>query len=96
MKIMIKWQLHPGKLHPILEKFSEMTPEQEQALGDNQVKLIGRWHDLARGSGVAVYETDNPEALSKYALAWNEHMDLESSVVLDDDETRAIGKSRKN
>ena len=94
MKIMIKWQMHPGKLHPILAQFTEMTPEQEQALGDNKVKLIGRWHDLVRGSGVAIYETDSPEALSKYALGWNEHMDLESSIVLDDDETRAIGKSQ--
>ena len=94
MKIMIKWQMHPGKLHPILAQFTKMTPEQEQALGDNKVKLIGRWHDLVRGSGVAIYETDSPEALSKYALGWNEHMDLESSIVLDDDETRAIGKSQ--
>jgi hypothetical protein len=92
MKIMLKWQLHPGKLHSILDQFSKMTPEQELELGDSQVKLICRWHDLARGSGFAVYETENAEAFAKYTLSWNEHMDLESSIVLDDDEARAVAK----
>ena len=63
MKIMLKWQLHPGKLHSILDQFSKMTPEQELELGDSQVKLICRWHDLARGSGFAVVKLyrDCPE-----------------------------------
>ena len=63
MKILVTWQMHEGKLHETLGLFSKMSPEQEQSLrGD--VKLIGRWHDLVRGTGAAVFEAESAEALS--------------------------------
>jgi hypothetical protein len=96
MKIMISWQLHEGKLHDTLSLFSAMSAEQEQAMMGDQLRLIGRWHDLVRGTGVAIYETENAAALSTYALQWNEHMDLDIAVVTDDDEARAIGKTLSN
>jgi hypothetical protein len=94
MKIMIRWKMHPGKLHDTLAAFSAMTPEQEQALMGDHVKLIGRWHDLVRGTGVAIYEADDVAAISHYSLHWNQHMDLDISVVVDDEETRQIGQQR--
>jgi hypothetical protein len=93
MKFMVTWQMHPGKLHDTLAKFSKMTPEQDAALGGKQVRLIGRWHDLARGRGVAIFECASAEALSRYALAWNGVMDVDVAVVLDDEEARAVGRS---
>ena len=92
MKLMVTWQMHPGKLHDTLAKFSKMTPEQDQALAGEQVKLIGRWHDLARGRGVAIFESDSVAAFSKYSLAWNGFMDLDVAVVLDDGETRELAR----
>jgi hypothetical protein len=92
MKLMVTWQMHPGKLQDTLAKFAKMTPEQDQALAGKKVKLIGRWHDLARGRGVAIFESDSAAAFSKYALAWNGFMDMDVSVVLDDEETRALGR----
>jgi hypothetical protein len=91
MKIMITWQLHPGKFHDILELFSNMEASEEQSFM-GKMKLIGRWHDVVRGSGAAVYEADSAEDISAYALRWNEHMDLDISVVLDDVECKAVGK----
>jgi hypothetical protein len=93
MKFLITWKLHPGKLQDTLAKFAQMTPEQDQALMGNDIKFIGRWHDLTRGRGAMVIESDSAEAVSKYSLAWNGVMDLEVSPVLDDAETRAITKS---
>lgn len=93
MKFMVTWQLHPGKLHDTLAKFAQMTPAQDQALMGKQIKLIGRWHDVVRGRGVAVFESNSAEAVARYALNWNAAMDLESSVVLDDAETRALSKA---
>lgn len=91
MKVLITWQLHEGKLHDILGAFAEMTAAEEKTImGD--MKLIGRWHDVVRGSGAAVYETNDAEAVSAYALQWNEHMDLDISIVLNDDEAKALGK----
>ena len=93
MKFMINWQMHPGKLHEVLPKFANMPVEQEQALMGKDIKLIGRWHDLVRGRGVCIVESSSAEAVSKYALNWNRAMDLDISVVLDDAETRALGKA---
>ncbi len=95
MKFMITWQMHPGKLQEGLPKFAHMTVEQDQAMMGKDLKLIGRWHDLARGRGVCIVESDSAEAVSRYCLNWNAAMDLEASVVLDDAETRTLGKSLK-
>jgi len=59
-----------------------MTAEQDEALMGNDVKMIGRWHDLTRGQGVAIFEPDNADALSRYALNWNRYMDI--ALVVDD------------
>lgn len=91
MKIMLTWQLHQGKLQDILETFTKMKPEEEAVLMGS-VKLIGRWHDPVRGRGAAIYEADSAEDVAAYALQWNRHMDLDISVVLDDEETRALGE----
>ena len=93
MKVMITWKLHAATRHETLAQFSAMTPEQEQGLMGPNLKLIGRWHDLVAGTGAAVYECDSAEAVSAYALSWNKAMDLKLSVVLDDQETRALGQS---
>ena len=93
MKFLITWQIHEGKLHDTLALFSQMSEQDEQGLMTDDVKLVGRWHDLVRGSGVAVYEASSAEALSAYALNWNRYMDLDIALVMDDAETRALGKS---
>ena len=94
MKFMFIWQLHPGKLADALAIFSQMTPEQDEQDRGASIKLIGRWHDLVRGRGVAIYETDSAEAISNWALNWNSILELEFSPVLDDEETRELGKKR--
>ena len=92
MKFMITWRLYSGKLPEALTVFSNMTPEQIRGEFGPGVKLTGRWHDLARGRGVAVCETDSAEALAGWLLKWNHMMDLDVAVVTDDQETRAIWK----
>ncbi len=91
MKLLVTWTMHEGKLHETLEQFASMTDADEQAMMGN-VRRIGRWHDVARGRGAAVYEVEDAAAFSSYALRWNHAMDIDVSVVLDDDETRALGQ----
>ncbi len=69
-----------------------MTPEDDKADMGEKIKLIGRWHDLAHSKGVAIFETDDTEAIFNWALNWNSVLDLELTPVLDDAETRAFGK----
>ena len=95
MKFMITWQFHQGKLHGALSQFSKMTPEQDAADRGSRIKQIGRWHDLARGRGVCICESDSTEAVANWALNWNSLLDVDIVPVLDDDETRTLGKSRE-
>jgi hypothetical protein len=95
MKFMVSWQFpNGGVLHEALTHFSKMTPEQDAIDCGSKIKLIGRWHDLARGRGVAICESDSAEALANWALNWNRLLNLEITPVLDDKETRALGKAR--
>ena len=77
--------------HDTLSMFSKMTPEQDKALMGERIQLIGRWHNLVSGQGVAVFESDSAEALAAYALNWNKFMDLDITVVMDDEQAREIG-----
>jgi uncharacterized protein DUF3303 len=89
MKFMISWQFHQGKLHEGYSKFFKMTPEQDAADRGSRIKQIGRWHDLARGRGVVICESESAEAVAN----WNSLLDADVVPVLDDNETRALGKS---
>ncbi|MCW8328427.1 DUF3303 domain-containing protein [Photobacterium sp. SDRW27] len=91
MTFLITWQLHQGKLHPTLAHFSQLSEEQDKAMMGENVKMIGRWHDLVSGTGVAICESDSIEAVSAYALKWNNDMDISLQVVVDDAEARKLG-----
>src|SRR5258707_7638228 len=68
MKFMITWQFHQGKLHEGYSQFFKMTPEQDAADRGSRIKQIGRWHDLARGRGVVICESESTEAVANWAL----------------------------
>jgi len=55
------------------------------------VKLIGRWH-VVGFTGTAIAETDDPEALAAWLLKWNAIVDIQSVPVLDDQDTRKVGR----
>ncbi|MEO7087465.1 MAG: DUF3303 family protein [Bacteroidia bacterium] len=95
MKFMLSWRLHTEKRHDALKGFSKMTAADDKADFGKNIRLIGRWHDLAGGTGVAIIESDDPVAMANYALNWNTVLDATVTPVLDDEETRKLGKSRK-
>ena len=94
MKFMVTWRVHEDQRHDVLEAFSHMTAEDDRAdLGD-AIRLIGRWHDVASFTGVAICESDDAIAVANWMLNWNSALDLEVTPVLDDEETRALGRAR--
>ena len=94
MKFMLMYKIHPEKRHDALKGFSQMSLEDDMADMGKQIKFIGRWHDLAHSKGVAIFETDDTNALFNWALNWNTVLDVEITPVLDDAETRALGTKR--
>jgi hypothetical protein len=92
MKFLITWRIHDQHRGDALKAFSAMTEADDQAdLGD---KLIGRWHDVISFTGLAICESDDASAVANWILNWNTILDAEVTPVLDDDETRALGRAR--
>jgi Domain of unknown function (DUF3303) len=54
--------------------------------------VIGRWHDLAGRTGVAIVESNNLAAVQRWIGKWNPYMDLELTPVVDDGESGAVGR----
>ncbi len=94
MKFMLLYKIHPEKRHDALKGFSAMTADDDKTDMGDQITMIGRWHDIAHSKGVAIFESNSAEAVSNWALNWNTLLDLEITPVLDDAETRALGKGR--
>ena len=95
MKFMVTWVIPDGEArHGTLKIFSDMTPEQDQELIGDSATLIGRWHEPVSATGVAIFESDSAAAVMNYLLNWNEVCDCDVTPVLDDDEARALGRSR--
>ena len=95
MKFMLSWRVHTDKRQEALKGFSQMTDEDIKSdIGDN-IQLIGRWHDMVGFTGVAIFETDDPNAIANFALNWNAVLDATVTPVLDDDEARSIGQMRE-
>ena len=92
MKFKVEWRMGCEGYLDILNVFSSMTPEQRADVGDS-VKMIGRWHETASKTGVAIMETTDLAALNRYLGQWNPFMDLDVSPVLDDEETAALAKN---
>ena len=90
MKFMLTWRVHPDKRADVFKAFVQMTPEEDQADSGPKIKVLGRWHDVQKFTGVAIAETDDPQALASWALNWNSAIDLEVSPVLDDDEATGV------
>ena len=47
MLVMVSWELYPDKKMDAFAAFAQMTPEDDAADLGLDVKMIGRWHDLA-------------------------------------------------
>ena len=94
MKFMVTWRAHPDKRQAVFSAFAQMTAEEDQKDMGDKIKLIGRWHDLSEFTGVAICESDDPQALASWALNWNSVLDVQTRMVLDDEEARAVGRKK--
>ena len=91
---MLTWRVHPDKRQAAFTAFSQMTSEDDKKDMGEKIKLIGRWHDLSQFTGVAICESNDAQAVASWALNWNSVLDIETVVVLDDEEARAVGRNK--
>ena len=94
MKFMVTWRIHPDKRQAVFSAFAQMTADEDKKDMGDKVRLIGRWHDLSQFTGVAICESDDAQAVASWALNWNSALDVQTVVVLDDEEARAVGRKK--
>lgn len=91
MKYMANYSIQQDKWLPILKKWTSMSPQERANAGDG-VRIIGRWHDMAGRTGVAIFESNDLAAVQRYIGQWNPHMEIDLTPVVDDEESAAIGQ----
>jgi hypothetical protein len=90
MKFMTSWKLHPDTKMDAFASFSQMTADDDAGDHGPEIKLIGRWHDVASGTGVAITECESGAALAAWIYNWGPMLDANTVPVLDDEEVRAV------
>lgn len=92
MKFLVTWKVQEDKRMDTLQIFSQMTADDDHAEMGPDLHMIGRWHNLANFTGAAVVESNNAAAVSAWALNWAAVCNIDIVPVLDDEETRAVGR----
>ena len=93
MKFMIHWSSDPETRHDAYKAFAQMSEAEDQA-DHAGVTLIGRWHDVVAGGGVAICESDSLADVQAWVLNWNGVLEVDVTPVLGDDECRAMLKKK--
>ena len=94
MLVMVSWELYPETKMDAFAAFSQMSEEDDAADLGLDVKMIGRWHDLAAGSGTAVVESASVEAVYSWVMNWAPMISATVTPVLDDEGARSVVKEK--
>lgn len=87
MKFMLSWKIPPTTWQTTVVRFLET-----QAPPPAGVTLLGRWHTPS-GSGFALLESNDAEAVFRYGAEWNAHLEHSIQVVVEDEgEARVLGE----
>jgi hypothetical protein len=76
----------------VLKEWISLSPENRANDAGDGVKMIGRWHDMAGRTGVAIVESNDLAAVQRWIGKWNPYMNMELTPVLDDEESAAVGR----
>ena len=71
MLFYVKYQVDRDKQADTQAFFANMSEEERAKEAPDGVNLIGRWHDLPNGWGVAIVEAESQEALTAWTMSWS-------------------------
>jgi hypothetical protein len=71
MLFYVKYQVDRDKQSDTQAFFANMSEEEREKEIPDGVNLVGRWHDLPNGWGVAIVEAESQEALTGWAMSWS-------------------------
>jgi hypothetical protein len=79
------WRILPGNRDAVIARFAKSGGQPPQG-----VTMIGRWHDVSNGTGFAISEANDTSAMARWALEWNDVMELEVHPALNDEQLGAV------
>ena len=93
MLFMRTYQVDGDKQADTQPYLANMSQEQIDGEYPNEVKQIGRWHDMPNGRGQAVIEADSQEALTSWMMGWSGQATFPIvAPVMDDTNSRKLVK----
>jgi hypothetical protein len=92
MKFMVHWKIHQSNRPAVFSGFAAMELAEYQSQQGPNVEIIGRWHDVINGTGVAICETDDLDALAQWLMPYQEVCDFECVPALDDAEAHETAR----
>jgi hypothetical protein len=74
-------------------RFANMT-ENEEKVEMGSCRMLGRYHDLGSGSGVAIYAAKTERDVYTLAFNWTALMDIKVAPVLTDKDVKDVVKAK--
>lgn len=79
------WRIPSSNRNAVIERFAK-TGGQPPA----GIKLLGRWHSVANGTGFSISEADDASAMARWILEWSDLMEMDVSPALSDEQLGAV------
>tara|TARA_B100001093_G_C26840877_1_gene1020493 strand:+ start:1518 stop:1826 length:309 start_codon:yes stop_codon:yes gene_type:complete len=88
MLFQVSWSISPHKRLECWEIFGNMKPEDDLKDAGENIKVIGRWHQMGGGGGTCICECNNAADLNSWMLNWASICDLTVVPVVEDSVAR--------
>lgn len=87
MRFMVTFSIRPetGGRDEAIRRFKETGGETPQG-----ARLLGRWTAADFSGGFVLLESEDPQALTEFALGWSDLMELRIVPVVDDAELGSV------
>ena len=79
MLFMVHWTIPQENRKAIIQRFLETGGAPPEG-----ATLLGRWHTADGAYGFAIAESNDPQALAKWSIAWNDLIPMDVRPALDD------------
>ena len=90
---MINYKFHQKKKLDGYKIFANLTEEQDKGDAGN-CRALGRWHDIGKGSGMAIAAAKSEADIYAWAFNWTSICDCDIVPVLTDKQSRVVISSK--
>jgi hypothetical protein len=85
MLFITHYRILPGNRDTAIARFAKTGGQPPKG-----VKMLGRWHDVADGTGFTVSEADDASAIARWSLEWSDLMEMDVRPALNDEQLGAV------